>query len=283
MFSTGHLIWIGISFFITVCSLILLIKTKPSMSALLKIALGIAVCSEAIKYFSTIQILPVVDSVITYVNGKPELTYESIGVYTPVLGLEHLPFELCSIQIFFIAFCLFSKNESLKHKLYALMFPTGLIGALIAIPMAYIANEFSTVAEYFTKVRVYQFFIYHALLVSFSIYIGLSKECALSLSDLKTALLGLLILDVPSFYLNPLLMPLVYHQNQLVGVHHWINFFSSFINPLGLVLTEKWQWIIYLLIRAVLTVLLISLLYLCFFWKRKSVSPNLTEEKAHEY
>ena len=65
MFSTGHLIWIGISFFITVCSLILLIKTKPSMSALLKIALGIAVCSEAIKYFSTIQILPVVDSVIT--------------------------------------------------------------------------------------------------------------------------------------------------------------------------------------------------------------------------
>ena len=100
MFSTGHLIWIGISFFITVSSLILLIKTKPSMSALLKVALGIAVFSEIIKYFSSVQILPLVDSVVTQVNGKPELAYKSLGLYTPVIAPEHLPFELCSIQIF---------------------------------------------------------------------------------------------------------------------------------------------------------------------------------------
>lgn len=275
MFSDGHLIWIAVSFFLTVSSLILLIKIKPSLSALLKVALGIAVFSEIIKYFSAIQILPLVDSVVTQVNGKPELAYKSLGLYTPVIAPEHLPFELCSIQIFFIAFCNFSKNEGLRHWLYAIMFPTGTIGALIAIPMATIAGEFNTIADYFTNVRVYQFFIYHALLASFSIYLALNKECALSFSDLKKALSGILLLDIPSFYMNSLLMPIAYQQNQPVGVYHWVNFFSSYLNPLGLVLTEKWQWMLYLLVRAMIAIGLVSLLYLCFFRRRK---PALQKE-----
>ena len=38
-----------------------------------------------------------------------------------------------------------------------------------------------------------------------------------------------------------------------------INYFSSYVNPLGLVLTEKWQWIAYLAVRAVLALTLVIL------------------------
>lgn len=50
---------------------------------------------------------------------------------------------------------------------------------------------------------------------------------------------------------------------------HRINFFSSYVNPLGLVLTEKWQWIVYLVVRLALAITLILLLYLLLLHKGK--------------
>lgn len=270
MFTTGHLIWIGISFFISAITLVLLIKTKPDIQKLMLIAFIVALCSEVIKFFSAIEILPLVDLVVKNIDGQATIAYEQLGAYTPMLGMEHLPFELCSIQIFFIAYCAFSKNEKRKHFVYALMFPTGTIGAFIAIPLSRITPEFTTVSAYFTTPRVYEYFIYHALLISLSLYVGLSKECGLVFADFKKALTGLVLLDIPTFYLNSIFSTQVFQHDILVGVTHKVNYFTSYVNPLGLVLTEKWQWLLYLLIRAVLAVVLITLLYFIVCGRRKA-------------
>ena len=97
-----------------------------------------------------------------------------------------------------------------------------------------------------------------------SIYIGLSKETNIVFSDLKTAIIGAFAFDIPTFYLNGVLSEKVYVNDQLVGVTHRINFFSSYVNPVGLVLTEKWQWILYIAIRDVILVGLMTIMFVIF-------------------
>lgn len=108
------------------------------------------------------------------------------------------------------------------------------------------------------------------MIVMVSLYLGLSEESGLTFSDWKPAILGLVLLDIPTFYLNSILSSEVFLHNELVGVTHRINLFSSYVNPLGLVLTEKWQWIVYLIIRAAIAAALIVLLYLLLLKKKKA-------------
>lgn len=48
----------------------------------------------------------------------------------------------------------------------------------------------------------------------------------------------------------------------LLGIVYRTNFFSSYVNPLGLVLTERWHWLAYLAIRLGIASALIALLLL---------------------
>ena len=100
------------------------------------------------------------------------------------------------------------------------------------------------------------------MVVFCSLYIGFGKESGLSLRDWKTAIAGLVLLDVPTFYMNSVLSSEVYVHDKPVGVTHSINYFSSYVNPLGLALTEKWQWIAYIAIRGAIAVITVFLLYL---------------------
>ena len=107
------------------------------------------------------------------------------------------------------------------------------------------------------------------MIVSLSLYIGFGDEAGLRFGDWKKAVVGILVLDVPTFYINSLLSSEIYMANQVVGVSHRINFFSSYVNPLGLILTEKWQWIVYLIIRAAMATCLIIILYLPMLARRR--------------
>lgn len=156
---------------------------------------------------------------------------------------------------------LMMKDDIWKKRLYAVMFASGTLGGFMGIMMATITAYYDTTVSYFTSIRVWQYFLYHAMIVTISIYLGLCKESGLTFSDWKKAMLGLILLDLPTFYLNSLLSSEVYVHDTVVGVTHRINFFSSYVNPLGLALTEKWQWIIYLIIRGGLAACLILLPY----------------------
>lgn len=250
---------------LTVC-----LRRRPPILRVMRVCLALGVISEIIKLFSVTQIIPMVDPVIAVQSGTPSLQWIPTGEYTPYLAMEHLPLELCSLYLVFMLLALIGRDGPWKRRLYAVMFASGTLGGAMGIVLSSIAGDFSTTAAFFTSVRAWQFFLFHAMIVMVSLYLGLSEESGLTFSDWKPAILGLVLLDIPTFYLNSILSSEVFLHNELVGVTHRINLFSSYVNPLGLVLTEKWQWIVYLIIRAAIAAALIVLLYLLLLKKKKA-------------
>ena len=260
MFSTGHLIWIGISLALIVGGLIAIRARRPTLERVLKACLIVGVLSEAVKVFSVTAILPTVSPVIVEGAEGLKLDYVVSGQYTPYMKMEHLPLELCSLMIVFLAAALLLKNGAFREKLLTLMYITGVIGGIMGILLAYITTEFHTPGEYFAAPRVWQYFLYHSMVVTVGFYLGFMRKNDISLKSLKPTLLFLLALDAPTFYLNSIMSQPVYVGDTPVGLAYRVNFFSSYVNPLGLVLTQKWQWLAYLGVRIVLATALISLL-----------------------
>ncbi|MBR6113630.1 MAG: YwaF family protein [Oscillospiraceae bacterium] len=266
MFSTGHLLWIGISFALIVGGFIAIRIRRASLDEVLKWCLVVGVASEVVKVFSVTVILPMVTPQIS--GG--ELVYEVTGTYTPYMELAHLPLELCSLMILFLALALWSKDKAWRESLLTVMYITGVIGGLMGILLAYITSEFNTVQDYFTSPRVWQYFLYHAMVVTLGLYLGFGRENSISLRSFKSTILCIVVLDLPTFYLNSVFSQPVYAAEKPVGLVYRTNFFSSYVNPLGLVLTEKWQWIAYLCVRMALASVLIALL----LWLAGAVGKN---------
>lgn len=148
MFSTNHFIWLGISLLVIVCFLVITKYKKITFDNVLTFMFFMALISELIKMFSNMK------------DG------EHGGMY---LDPGDLPLHLCSIQIFFItALKFFVKKEDNKEKLLGFMVPTMLVGAFIALFIP-------TVGVKFNKAQVYQFFMFHAFVIAFAIYVLINK------------------------------------------------------------------------------------------------------------
>ena len=274
MFSTAHLIWIGISAVLIVGGLLACRILRPSLEKVLRSCFVMGVASEVVKIFSVSRVLPMVTPAIS--GG--ELTYTVSGQYTPYLEMADLPLEMCSLMIAFLALSLFLKNTRQRSILFSLMYITGLIGGLMGIFLAYITADFHTVGEYFASPRVWQYFLYHAMVVFLGIYLGLREDSDVSLRRFKSTVGLILLLDLPTFFLNSVFSQAAYVEGKPVGVLYRTNFFSSYVNPLGLVLTEKWQWIAYLCVRLALAMALITLMLSLApllrraLWKKKTAA-----------
>ena len=238
---------------------------KPREDSLLRLCLALGVLSEAIKLFSVIRILPMVE---VAVKGEA-LDYIYAGQYTPYLEMADLPFELCSLQIVFIAMMLFSKTLAWRSRLRALIYVTSVIGGLMGIVLAQVTVDYSAVREYFTSARIWQFFLYHSMVVILGLYMGFGPDSDVSLRSFKSTMGLLLMMDITTFYLNSVFSQPVYRAGKPTGILYRVNFFSSYVNPLGLALTEKWQWLLYLLIRLALASALIALLLLAVSLRRR--------------
>ncbi len=157
MFTYTHFIWIAISVLIILTLLFLTKRLNVSHKNVLTIMCIISALSEITKIS-----LNMVDGVS---GGK-------------VLSPGSLPFHLCSIQIFFIfGLRFFIKNENVKKVLYNFMVPTSLIGASMSLLIP-------TVGTSFLNVQVYQYFIYHAFLIFYGIYLIREHLAELSLKVL---------------------------------------------------------------------------------------------------
>ena len=275
MFSTGHLMWIGISVVLIVAGLAYFLRKRPPLRKVLFVCFVIGLVSEVIKVFSVAQIVPMVDQTIVEQGGEMTLQWIPSGEYTPYLGKEHLPLELCSLYLVFLLLALVLKDEKWKRRLYAVMFASGVLGGFMGIVMSSIAGDFESTAAFFTSVRVWQFFLFHAMVVMSSLYLGLCEESGLRFDDWKKAIIGLVLLDIPTFYINSLFSSEIYVNDKVVGVTHRINYFSSYVNPMGLVLTEKWQWIVYIMARDLLAIGLVVLLYLLLLKKKGDPSHEI--------
>ena len=260
MYSTGHLIWITVSFALIIGGYLAITIRKPSLEQVLKACLAVGVASEVTKVFSVTSILPVVTAEIVTTEAGSALTYVPIGKYSPYMKMEHLPLELCSLMIVFIIVALLLKNGIWRSRLLALMYITGTIGGVMGILLPFIATEYSSAVTFLLAPRAWQYFLYHSMVVTMGLYLGFEYSGGVSLRFWKSTMLGLLLLDLPTFYLNSIFSQAAYVDGQPVGILYGTNFFSSYVNPLGLALAKKWQWLAYLGIRLALATALITLM-----------------------
>lgn len=138
-----------------------------------------------------------------------------------------------------------------KNQLLTFMYVTEVIGAILAIvlPEFLLDEEYASVVDLFLVPRNYQYFFWHSMLIVLGIYIAFGNVIEIKKSYFLHAVLAIALLDICSFYLNSLLATPVYSDGKLVGISNTVNFFSSYFNSLGIVLTEKIHWIYYLMIR----------------------------------
>ncbi len=167
MFSTEHFIWMGICAVLVGALLAVSLKFKFSRRTATRVMAVTALLSELCKLFTHIE------------------EAEGGG---GVLGPEYLPLHLCSILIFLIFYCSFSDNEKRVGRITSFCMPVGIWGGLLAILMA-------TSGVNFAKPYAYQCFIYHAVLLWWSIYLILSKQVELGWKAYLTnlAVLGCLL------------------------------------------------------------------------------------------
>ena len=98
------------------------------------------------------------------------------------------------------------------------------------------------------------------MVVTLGLHLGFGRGVRFTIRSLKETMIGLIALDLPTFYLNSVFSQPVYEAGKPVGILYRVNFFSSYVNPLGFVLTEKRQWIAYLVVRLGIAFVLIAFL-----------------------
>ena len=237
-YQTNHFIFLGICIICIIGVLLFAIKKKLSLRTLTFFMLVVSIISEIIK-------------MIHYI----EPTYSEYGLIDGgVLDKEALPFHMCSIQIFLIIIVLITKNQKLKNTLLAFIYPTGFMGATMSLLIPTIDIEF-------TSLLTYQYFLYHAFLIAFGLYIQLSKEVEINFkSYVKTSII-LTSLFMCSIWINSLLSDSVNHL--------YTNFFFSSKPPIeGLpYLNMNQGWPMYILKVIILGIILVTLVHVPFFIK----------------
>ena len=251
MFSIQHLIWAAIVLVVVVVAMKFLHKNQVPLEKLLKLCCVLALVSEFVKTFSVIDLVPTADG----------------SRYYPYISMGHLPLHLCSIQIIFIFYVRFSSNNKMRETLLAFMYPTCLLGALMAIALPSILNGSVAVSEAFVHPLAYQFFLYHAMLIILGLYIFTSKQVDIRPKHLGSTIAILSLLAFLSLYVNSMVASPVYVNGSLQSVEYTANMFFTYEAVLDIPLTEKWHWCLYLGVIAALAVSLISLTYIPV-WKR---------------
>ena len=256
MFSIQHLIWAVISVAVIVGLLYMFKKYHWTLKQVLTLACVVSVTSELIKIFSSMEMVASADGTKMF----------------PYIKMQHLPLHLCSLQILFIFFARFAKAGKARDEVLAFMYPTCGLGAFFALllPSIFTGTVPSVPLEKaFVYPLAYQFFLFHSMLIVLSVYIPMSGEVRITGKHYGTTLGILGVLAVVSLYLNSMFAYPVYEAGVLQSVEYIPNFFFTYETPIGIALTEKWHWGLYLAILAVLAVALIALFYIPFFRKAK--------------
>lgn len=244
LFGTKHIILI-------VASLVLVgigyvFSKKLEFKKMAKIMLGIGIVSEIVKIFYYI--------------------IQNEDTHGGVLPKTDLPFHLCSIQILFIVALNFSSNEKLKHFLASFMMPSCLVGGLAAL---LIATDSSRNGMWIITA---QYFIYHAAIMVFALYLATNKEYGPTIKGYFSCLKMLLIIMFAAFYINSILYD---------GVSN-INFMYVVGPPQkGLpYLNDNGGWFSYILRYAALVIVSVTLFYIkpIVKYTRSKLSAKQSEE-----
>ncbi|MCR5089609.1 MAG: YwaF family protein [Oscillospiraceae bacterium] len=249
----NHYIWLGISFCVIVIGIRFLMKKRIPLRTVLSVCCILAVVSEYIKVFSSVEMLPLLGVAGNY----------------PFLDIGHMPFHLCSIQIIFIFYVRFARPSRFRDAMLAFMYPTCAAGAFFALLMPNIFPSSIDISQAFTHPLAYQYFLWHCALIVMGVYIPLSGEVQLSLRRWVTSSVLISVMGFVSIYVNAACASVVYEAGKPASLNFATNFMFTMQTPIGIPLTEKWQWMLYYLTLQLLAILSILLLYLPFLQNRR--------------
>lgn len=243
MFTVSHFIWLAVCACIIAFFSVLIKKKDVSLDKVLTAACFVCIASELIKVFSTAIMVPSSDGSLVF----------------PYLETNQLPLHMCSIQIIAIFYIKYSKNKKVRDLVMAVMYPSCLVGSILALLMPSIFTTTIKVSQAFTNPIAYQFFLYHSML--FILSLVLLKQGNIKAEYFKKTLIILAVLVFCSIYVNSALAHPIYENGKLISVEHMPNFFFSVKAPINVLLTTKLQWLLYLI---TISGLGIGSTYLCY-------------------
>lgn len=261
---TNHFIFLGICIVIVVTSLIIFKKKNVSFNTVLNIMLVVAVLSELIKIGEYIE---------PYTNEAGKV----IGVY---FNKEGLPFHLCSIQIIFLFIARICKEGSFKNKLLAFQYPTAFLGALLALMLATITIEFD-------RPLAWQYFLYHACLLVYGIYIPMSKVVKIDTKMFLNTCVCLIGLFLVSIYINGLIavpsQDVINSAGEVIGQTEgmYVWFLYSTKPPIENlpILNLDNGWFVYILSILAIGIIAVTLVHIPFFIKDYKKHKELKNKK----
>lgn len=225
LFGTKHIILIVLSIALVVGFYFLTKKWKFKTKC--KVLLSIAIACEIIK-------------TLTYI-----VLNES--KYGGILPKSDLPFQLCSIQLIFIAIVVFSKNEKMKRVLLAFMMPSCLFGGIAAILIA-------TNSSLNVWIITIQYFLYHISLCVFALHLFTNKEFKWNIKDYVSSLIFVVCLLFFAIYMNSMMFDGTSTVNYMYVVDPPQKNLP-FLN-------EDSGWIVYMLRYSLLVIVCMSLAYI---------------------
>ncbi|MBR5340785.1 MAG: YwaF family protein [Erysipelotrichaceae bacterium] len=255
MFSWQHIVWLLICAVAIIICVYLYNKNRPSLQTVLNYCCAVCVASELIKVFSVIDMVPSADGSLIY----------------PYIPMNHLPLHLCSMQILMIFYVRFTENKKSRENFLSFMYPSCLLGALSALAMPSIFTTSIRVDQAFTHPMAYQFFMFHSMLIVLAIAIAKSGEISFTWKSYRNALIIIAVAGFVSLYVNSIFASPYYENGKLMHIDFWPNFLFTYQNPIGIKLTELWQWHVYLIILVAVTVVLT---FICFYPLIRKNSKN---------
>lgn len=222
----------------------------------------IAVISELVK---------ISEYIVPYYENN-----QAIGVY---FKKEGLPFHLCSIQIIFLFMVRLCKEGSFKNKLLAFQYPTVFLGALLALILATITIEFN-------RPLTWQYFLYHAFLLIYGLYIPMSKIVEIDTKMFFNTCICLVGLFILSIYINGLIavptQDVVNSTGDVIGTTEglYVWFFYSTKPPIKNlpILNLDNGWYMYILSILLIGIVAITLVHIPFFIKDYKKHQQLKKE-----
>lgn len=151
MFTGEHFIWIALCAAFIAAMTLISHKRNWSLRRAGCVMTGICIVSEVSKIMSNMQASP----------------YGGM-----VLDPLSLPFHLCSLMIFAVAYITFGREGRGKQALVDFMAVMGTLGSFCAIMIPTNGTDF-------TQIDAYQCFVYHAGLLWFSLYLLISGRARL--------------------------------------------------------------------------------------------------------
>lgn len=236
MFSQNHFIWLAICALLITGLLIAAKKMKFSFKCASYITASAALASELCKIFTHIE----------------ETTDKSGNVTGGILEPGALPFHLCSLLIFLIFFLAISGENKLTETVKSFIVPVAILGGTMALLIP-------TSGVDFAKPFAYQCFIYHSMIIWYSLYLIITGQVKLGLRSYLKNMGVLFCLVFVMLWVNSILS--VYDTNFLYLVRPPMDDLP--------ILNLNYGWHVYFLTLVSVALILFTLFHLPFIIRER--------------